>query len=415
MPILVFLSLFVVKKWRNGLKMKLGLLDEQVFKPHPVWFHAVSVGELNALIPLLSYFNGMNIVLSTSTKTAQEMAKKKLKDEIESGSITLIYMPWDHPLIVSSVINKINPSLLVLMETEIWPALIDKADQKNIPVAIVNARLADKSFKAYHSFRFFFKWIFSKISLVLAQSPSDSRKFIALGLDKAKVYMTGNIKFAVFPALTKEKSLELRQQLGYSSDDLIFICASTHEEEEAGLINIFQELYEEHQNLRLILAPRHPERFKVVEDLILSAAKLELIRLSEKSFKPMTKEDVLLIDTIGDLTSLLSIADIAFVGGTIVDHVGGHNVLEPAVYGAAVVIGDNYYKNTETVEMMQGANAISVCESLYDLRLELEELITNLDRRIIMGTNAQALVNQNKKIILDTARKLKELLYEAQV
>ena len=423
-PILSLLAYTIVPKWKPGLKMKWGNFPFN-FKPHSIWFHAVSVGELNALIPLLKYFEGLNLVLSTSTSTAQEMAKVKLKKQIENNEIQLIYMPWDHPVIISQTLRKMKPSLIVILETEIWPSLINIANEMHIPVSVINARLADKSFANYKKFYFIFHWIFSKISMVLAQSPNDSRKFLELGVDKKKLFMTGNIKFAIFPNIKAAETASLRAFLGYSPDDCILIASSTHPEEEAYMINTFQELKESFPNLRLIIAPRHPERFNNVEDFIQSAAHLQTVRFTKvkeylnDNLQPLSKDapkfinnqnDVLMIDTIGDLSKLISIGSIAFVGGTIAEKVGGHNVLEPAVYGLPVVVGPYTFKNTETVEMMKEAGALLQGETVRDIKFAFLRLLENPDERVLMGARAKNLIDENKKIVLDTSEKLKSLL-----
>lgn len=418
-PVLSMLALFFVAKWKKGLKQKLGFLPE-IKNKNPIWFHAVSVGELNALIPLLSHFKGMSIVLSTGTETAQEMAKIKLKEQIEKSEIELIYLPWDHPFLMSKSLEHINPSSVILMETEIWPSLVVEASRRNVPVSIINARISDSSFRSYKIFKPFLSGVFSKLSLVLAQSPSDSRKFIDLGVTKDIVYMTGNIKFAPFRKVFEQDHELMRSKLGYSNNDLIFIAASTHPEEEVVIINIFQELKELFPQLRLIIAPRHKERFYVVEDLILSAAKLETLRYSNIKECLANKNDhyqkisnyneVLLVDTIGDLTNMFAIADIAFVGGTINEKVGGHNVLEPAVYGVPVCIGPYFKKNRDTVALMDNADALMIADNPQDLKFAVKDLVENKDRRILMGANAVNLIKKNKNIISDTANKLKENL-----
>lgn len=426
LPVLSLLSLTVIKKWRDGLKMRLGNFPMH-FNPNAIWFHAVSVGELNAILPLLKLFDGLNIILSTSTQTAQNMAKTKLKNEILNNRIQLIYMPWDHPVIVEKTLNKMQPSMLVLMETEIWPALITEAHNRNIPVAVINARLADKSYDAYKMGKSFFEFIFNKISLVLAQSPNDSRKFLELGVSKDKLYMTGNIKFAGTRAVSETEAQRLKKFLGYTDEHCILLAASTHEQEEPFITSIFQELKSDFPNLRLILGPRHPERFDTVEDYVQAAAHLETVRYSRvKEFIKRndngsynfdeslgtainSANDVLMVDTIGDLTQIMSFASVCFVGGTLNENVGGHNVLEPAVYGVPVLVGAHYFKNTETVQMMKDAGALEVAESLQDLKLVLKNLLDNPDMMVMMGHKSHKLMQKNKQIVAETSKHLKEL------
>ncbi len=453
-PILALLSTTAIPKWRRGLRYKLGYLDPEKFiKPSnfnkltndfakPIWFHAVSVGELNALLPLLRVFAGSPMVLSVTTDTAYTMAESKLKNEITNNLIKLIYMPWDHPHIISSVLERINPRAIILMESEIWPALIFEASQRKIKIIIANAKLSDASYKTYKLFSPFISWVFRNISLILVQTPQDSRKYIDMKVDKNKIYMTGNMKFSALPNVKLDKVAKLRSALGYTEKNIIWVCGSTHSEEEILLTAIFQELKEELPELRLILAPRHPERFEVVESIINSAAQLNLIKLSRikdnirKSRQNTSKlssdeilhhmtitdddgtdknllntNDVLLIDTIGDLMNIYSIADIAFVGGTINNSVGGHNVLEPAACRVPVVIGPNYYKNTQMVEMMEEAGALIVADAKEDLRVAVLDLAMNHDKRVLMGAEAKNLTDRNKRIVVDVAELIKKEIY----
>ncbi len=420
-PVLSLLSLTLVTKWRPGLKQKLGLLPEFPHaSPKRIWFHAVSVGELNALIPVLKCFSGGDIVLSTSTSTAQQMAATKLRDEIEAGLVRLIYMPWDHPMIIARAIKKIRPYALITVETEIWPALVIEAKRAGVKVAVINARLNDASYKAYSRLAWFFKPIFAALDLVLAQSAADSRKFIELGTKTENIYMLGNIKFSALPLHGADEAKAIRKVLGYSPETFILMGASTHEEEEGALINIFQELKPQFPQLRLILAPRHPARFQVVEQLILSAAQLQVVKFSQIKTvlvrennlvaSGMKLNDVLLIDTIGDLSSLTSIADLVFVGGTIPNNIGGHNVLEPAAYGIPVVVGVNYFKNVETVEMMEAEGALEVSQTIEELRLSIKSIIENDDKRVLMGARATNAMKRNQKILEDTVIKLNEFI-----
>lgn len=421
-PILYFLSRTYIKKWQNSFQSRMGI-NLGDFPSKAVWFHAVSVGELNALLPLLSFFDGFNIVLSTTTETAQELAKKKLAHKINDGRLKIIYMPYDAPSIIENTFRKMQPKALILMETEIWPSLIYTAAKKNVPVAIVNARLADKSFKNYKRAYFFFHWLFSKISLILAQTPEDSRKFLSLNVSPDKVFMTGNIKFAVLPSSKKDINSSLKVSMGFSKKNILIIAASTHPGEEAALISMYQELRLKHPELRLAIAPRHPERFSVVEDLILSAAKLEVIKYSNSPFKKrgeetpsLKSEDIMLIDTIGDLMNFFAISDIAFVGGTLIDKIGGHNVLEPAAFALPVIVGPFYYKNTEIVEQMEKIGALEVVESNLELKEFIELLLNSNERRIIMGSQGYKIVSENRKILKTITDKLQDfLIKEAKI
>ncbi len=417
LPVLYALAHSFIPKWRPGLHERLGFLDPEKFpqrqlgvnKQGPIWFHAVSVGELNTLLPLLKFFVGLEQVVSVTTATAYKLAAIKLAKEIEDNQIKLFYMPYDHPLIVAKVFKQVQPSALVLMESEIWPALFHEAHKAKIPLALINAKLSDSSFALYKTFYSVFSHVFGFIDMALVQSPADSRKYLEMGLDKKNIFMMGNMKFSSIAKVSKEEIKKLKQDLGYQDDDIIIVCASTHEEEEALLVSIYQELQQVHNNLRLVIAPRHPERFVVVEDIINSAARLIPKRFSGFACEPIIQDtnDVLLLDTIGDLLRIYAIADIAFVGGTINPKVGGHNVLEPAASSLATVIGPHYHKNTAMVAIVEEAGALEIAESKEEIRLVLSSLIENNDKRILMKANAKTLIEKNKKIVFNVAEKLK--------
>lgn len=419
-PVLYLLAHSFIPKWKSGIKERLGILDKEKFPEEkvsklytgPIWFHAVSVGELNTLLPLLKFFVGLKRVLSLTTETAYKLAQTKLKDEIEDNQIQVFYMPYDHPYIIDKVFSRLNPSALILMESEIWPALFYNAQKAQIPLAIVNAKLSDSSFNLYKTFYPIFAPVFHMIDLALVQSPADSRKYLEMGLDKQKIFMMGNMKFSSIPNVAKEDILELKARLGFGREDMVIVCASTHEEEEALLVSIYQELQGLHENLRLVIAPRHPERFSVVEDIIYSAAKLIPKRFSMLAGDPLIENtnDVLLLDTIGDLLKIYALADIAFVGGTINPKIGGHNVLEPAACGLATVVGPYYHANKAMFDMAEAAGALEIAESKEDIRLSISNLIENNAQRNQMKSQAKALIAKNKEIVFKVAEKLKACL-----
>jgi 3-deoxy-D-manno-octulosonic-acid transferase len=205
--------------------------------------------------------------------------------------------------------------------------------------------------------------------------------------------------------------------MGFNYGDLVIIAASTHAGEETAILSMYQELKLKHPHLRLAIAPRHPDRFPIVEELILSAAKLKVVKYSKTPFKKRSEdnellksEDILLIDTIGDLMNFFAISDVAFVGGTLIDGIGGHNVLEPAAFALPVVVGPFYYKNTDIVEQMEKAGALEVVESKLELKEFMELLLESKERRVIMGSQAYKIVTENRKILKTIADKLNEFI-----
>lgn len=413
LPVLAFLSYFVIGKWKSALKQRLTIFDEDFFYIYQntkcIWFHAVSVGEFNALMPVLDHFKGMSMIVSVTTTAAYELAQLKLQKEIEENKIKVFYMPYDHPLLIKRIFKLIKPQALVLLESEIWPALFAEAKNSGAKLAIINAKISDKSFKAYDALSIFFRQIFNMVDVFLVQTADYSRKLLKLGVNKDKVFVLGNIKFSSLPKFENFNADDFRLKLGFSEDDILLLCASTHEEEEATLVALFQELKEKFKNIRLIIAPRHPERFNTVRDIVNSAAKL-IPHFYTESPLIKNENDVLIINTIGDLLKFYAITDIAFMGGTLNEKIGGHNVLEPAFFAKPIVSGPHYHNNTQLYEMMLEAQGLVVAETKEELRIELEDLITNPDKRTILGLCAKKLTDANSKIVYNLSAKLKEYI-----
>ena len=413
LPVLYILSRFFIKKWQDGLDQRLTVFDKDFFyiykKTKPVWFHAVSVGELNALEPVLDHFAGVSVAISVTTKTAYDLAHLKFKKQLEENKFKIFYMPYDHPFLIKRIFKLLKPQALVLLESEIWPALFAEAKNSKVKMAVINAKLSDKSFKSYDALSIFFRPIFNMAEVYLVQSAEYSRKLLRLGVKKDKVFVLGNIKFSSLPKLDNFNKNEFRESLGFHSDNIVLVCASTHEDEETPLIAAFQEMKENFPDLRLVIAPRHPERFKIVFDLVNSAAKL-LPQFYTEDPQIETVDDVLIINTIGDLLKFYAIADIAFVGGTLNEKIGGHNPLEPAFFGVPVVSGPFYHKNTQIFEMMLDSEAMLVADTKLELKSTIESLVNNKRLRGVMGTCGKKLTEANAQIVYNVANKLKEYI-----
>lgn len=413
LPVLILLSLFFIKKWKSSLKQKLTIFEKDFFyiykNSKPIWFHAVSVGELNALLPVLDLFSGYSCAVSVTTQTAYDLAHLKLKDKIENNQIKIFYMPFDHPFLIKRIFAFLKPQALVLLESEIWPALFAEAKNQKVKLAVINAKLSDASFKNYDSLSLFFRQIFNMVDIYLVQNSDYSRKILKMGVNKDKVFVLGNIKFSSLPKLNDFSTSQFRKSFGYQEEDLLFLIASTHEEEEALLVSVFQELQERNPNIRLLIAPRHPERFSTVFNIVNSAAKLLPCYYTEEP-EIKNSNDVLIINTIGELLKFYAISDIAFMGGTLNENVGGHNALEPAFFAKPILSGPFYHKNKELFQLLIDAEALIVVESKTEIRLELEDLIASAQKRKIMGICGQKLTEANSKIVYNVANKLKEFV-----
>lgn len=342
---------------------KISDVKEPDKKPR-IWIHAVSVGEVIAVQSLIKRMSeNYELILSTITDTGQKVANNRFKDY----PVRVIYMPFDIPFAVRRTLNSFKPSALILTETELWPNLIELASKK-IPVVLVNGRLSEKSFKCYRKIKFFIKPLLNKLSLICVQEHNYKERFLQLGTDERKLYVTGNMKF----------DIEL-EEIKFSWESFlpqpVILAGSTHEPEEEIILNAFFNL---NISATLIIAPRHPERFGEVENLIKrkifdSKREIFFTKLSNipSAFSSKPEASVLLVDQIGILGCLYRMCDIAVIGGSFIPH-GGQNPLEPAYWKKPIICGP-YMHNFSFIEefLKEGACLITEKEGLSNLLSEL--------------------------------------------
>ncbi|MDE3200820.1 MAG: 3-deoxy-D-manno-octulosonic acid transferase [Acidobacteriota bacterium] len=383
------------QKYRTGLAARLGrvpvwLRNQAATRP-VVWLHAVSVGEVLAVGRLVAELDqalsGWQILISTTTRTGQELARQRF------GESRVFYCPLDLPWAVRAYMNALQPRMLVLAETEFWPNLLTACYRRGVMVQVVNARISDRSWPRYRALRGLWRPILGKLNLVLAQSKVDSERLRALGCELDRVQVVGNLKFDVRAMQEAEATQVLR---GAASGLRFVIAGSTLEGEEAALIETWPKLIAAHPNLVLVLAPRHPERFETVASLLRSAG-IKWVRRSEWKTKPpetIEPGTVVLLDTIGELASIYSLATVAFVGGSLVP-AGGHNPLEPAQFAVPIVMGPHYVNFRAIVDDLRAHDAIRIAskEELTSVLLSLladELLAAKLGARAIEVFDAQA-------------------------
>jgi 3-deoxy-D-manno-octulosonic-acid transferase len=306
-----------------------------------VWLHAVSLGEVIAASPLIEalLLQKRRVLITCMTPTGRERAKAQFGDRV-----MVRYVPYDLPWVLHRFFRKIKPTLLLIMETELWPNLLICAKKAHVPVFLLNARLSERSFKGYKRFDFFFKPLLSHFQGIFTQSEEDAIRFKALGALPEKVQMLGNMKFDLrIHDLNKASFLAIRSSLG--EDRLILLLASTHGDEEKQVLSRLRTLQERLPSLLLLIAPRHPERFQEVYQLSQDLHFKTGLRSKPDSLTP--DNEVVILDSLGELPGFYSIADYAFVGGSLVP-VGGHNVLEPIALGIPAFTG-SYVHNFKTI------------------------------------------------------------------
>jgi 3-deoxy-D-manno-octulosonic-acid transferase len=346
----------------------MGFFQKLSFK-RPIWVHAASVGEVFCSIPLIKKikkeFPHLKIVLTTMTSTGNEIAKTSLL-EVDQ----VLFVPIDHPLFIRRAIEKIQPCLLLIAETEFWPNLLRFCGKKGIPIVLFNGRISPKSFRRYLFFKFFFKECLKYISLFLMQTEEDRTRIVEIGGPSQKARAVGNLKFdQTFPSFTQEVITEMAKTLGLHGEEKILIAGSTHSGEEEILVTLYKELKKSDPHLVLILAPRHLERLEEVER-VLKKESLSWLRKTTLSLgagrSDQEQPDVILLDTMGELMGIYSLGTLVFVGGSLVP-IGGHNPLEPLFFKKCVLFGPymfNFFEISSRLVETGGAIQVSGKEEL---------------------------------------------------
>ncbi len=356
-----------------------------------VWLHAVSVGEVMAVEKFIEEWlataTEYELLLTTVTPTGQRIAKK-----FSGERVHVCYFPFDLTPVVKRFLDLFKPVCLLLVETEIWPNLLTEAKRRDIPVGVVNARLSKRSFKRYKSVPWLFKPLWGKLDFVLAQSEEDAVRFRGLGIAEEAVRDMGNLKFdqAEWSADRADDTAGLREAWGYHSGDLVWIAGSTHPGEEAMIMVAFKALRERFPGLKLILAPRHIERS---EGLLKLLGKYGFSVASSMKKKEGPEPAVLVLDQLGVLKNLYGIADLVFMGGSLIPH-GGQNPIEPARFSKAILHGVhvfNFHKIYHQLDHDGGALRISAPDELSSAAAEL---LANEGRRHEMGQKAFQIVNR---------------------
>jgi 3-deoxy-D-manno-octulosonic-acid transferase len=338
-------------------------------------------------IPLLkkikSEFPWLKIVLTSMTSTGNETAKTRLPE-----ADRVLFVPIDHPFIVQRTIKKIHPGLLLIAETELWPNLLRSCGRKGIPIILFNGRISQKSFQRYLVLKFFFKECLKYASLFLMQTEEDRRRIIEIGGESQKTRTLGNLKFdQTFPSFTQGTMTEMANTLGFHGKEKILIAGSTHSGEEEILVSFYKELKEMDPHLVLILAPRHLDRLDEVER-ILKKESLSWLRKTSLSLGPgrsdRDRPEVILLDTIGELTSIYNLATLVFVGGSLVP-VGGHNPLEPLFFKKCVLFGPYMFNFLDiSSRLIEAGGAVQV-SGKEDLFPQLKRLLDDDGARKEVG------------------------------
>ncbi len=375
-------------KYRTGWSERLGAVPKRLLKQSAgptIWIHAVSVGEVLAISRLAQELErevpDCRIVVSTTTDTGQKLARELF------GFDNVFYLPLDLPFAVRPYWNELRPQMLVLAESEFWPNLLRCAKLSGASVAIVNARVSDRSLPGYRRFRNLLRRVMQDVDLFLAQSEEDARRLVDVGAPAERVQVGGNLKFEVKAPVRSAITAPFAAAIQREEIGPVVVAGSTLEDEELMLLNAFRQVQAQYPSALLVLAPRHPQRFDVVESLLTSSG-LRFERRSRWNEETPLAGSVFLLDTIGELASLYEFADLAFIGGSLVPR-GGHNVLEPAQFGKAILVGPHTENFRDTIEIFRRADALRVVspESLATSVMGLLQ-DQNEDERVALGRRA---------------------------
>lgn len=399
LPLLIFFYLIKGKYHKGWLeRICLGRWHKILsYKDPLIWIHAVSVGEANLALllyrKLKSCFPTFRFLLTTITPTGQLIAERG-KDKNDFCA----YLPLDISFIWRMLFRKLKLVAIFILETEIWPNMILLASFYKIPIFLINARMSRSSFKRYRIIKHFIKGILNKFSAIIISSKSSHSYFLALGVEKKRCYIIGSLKYALDLNLKEQddKRLDALKKLIAEHNLFTIVAGSTHEGEEEIISDVYHNLQEIYHNLYLILVPRHPERSQKI------AEKIKQNNLDYQFFSQgfYNRDKILIVDEIGLLNALYSIADIAIVAGSFLPY-GGHNILEPAYFAKPVISGPYFDNFIEIVSEFLEEGAIIIVRNQKELSLKLEELIKDVNLRHNIGMRAKAIVERNKNIIDD--------------
>jgi 3-deoxy-D-manno-octulosonic-acid transferase len=367
LPFWLVLGLFK-PKLVAGFNQKLGLYQaESLNGKKNIVFYGVSVGEVIAMENLIKKARQtvpeINITLLTGTKTGQEIAQKKLSDVCNFIS----YFPLDFPFCINNFVKKINPSAVFVMETELWPNFANIMNKKKIPLYIINGRISDRTYKSYKKLSFFFKPVLRKYTSIFTQSKQDNEKLISIGAEPKTTEIMGNLKFDIKKPDTEGLGF------AYNPEYKTVIAGSTHRGEDEIVLNVFSELKKEIPNLKLFIAPRHPERNNDVFELVKKTG-FAAGKRSENSF--FDQAEIILVDTMGELGKLYSVCDVAFIGGSF-NQTGGHNPLEAAIFNKPVVSGPSVDNFKDIYAILTSSAAGNIVKTQDELKDQLKKLLTN--------------------------------------
>lgn len=394
------LKMIVTGKYRKSIGSKFGMISPEIvadMKGTPrIWVHAVSVGEVTAAAPIITALRDMLpdacIVLSTSTETGQDMARRMV-----SGVTSYIYYPLDIPWVVRNVINVVKPDIFIPVETELWPNFLRICRGKDIGIVMANGRISPRSYERYSRTRFFWRNVLMLIDAAGMISPVDADRIRVIGLEPSKITVMGNAKYDGLAARTDEMlHRDIAERLAMPEGSRVFVAGSTHEGEEKVVLDVYGKLLETYPDCLLIIVPRHIERRDDVLSLVKSAGFSNCITMKEiNGGKQRTTERVVIIDVIGELFKIYSLATVVFCGGSLVPR-GGQNILEAAAWGKVILYGPSMEDFSDEQRILETAGAGITVRNETELLHAITRLLEKPDELASKGEAGKAVVMANR-------------------
>jgi len=403
-------------KYRSSMAERLGRVParlaaaEAACSPSKpvIWVHAVSVGEVLAVSGLIEdirrQFPHHRVLVTTTTDTGQELARARF------GEDNVCYFPMDFGFAIRPYLRILRPELVVLAETEFWPNFLQLAHSSGARIAVVNARISDRSWPSYRRFGWALRKMLAHVDLFLAQTEQDSARLKSIGAAAGRVQVAGNLKFDVGSSAPPPIVESLRRSLAAEGAGPVLVCGSTVEGEEPPLVKAFENVRVEHPRAVMVLAPRRPERFDEVA-ILLQQLDIRSHRRSRWQGEPLAG-GVFLLDSIGELAALYGLADVAFVGGSLVAR-GGHNIIEPAQHGVAIVVGTHTENFRDMVTLFKSRDAVQIV-TLSELPLTLMHLLANNGERRALGRRATDTMRSQMGATARTLEALNTLLAQSR-
>lgn len=402
---ILFYPLVAISRLHTGKdsgtrKIKLGIFKKPDLKDSVIMFHAVSVGEVLSLEKLLKKakesFPESSIVLTTGTKTGQELAYKKYSEMLDF----ITYFPFDFPFAVKNFLNRINPNIVIIAETELWPNFAMHCKKRSIPLLIINGRISDSSYGSYRLLKPFFAPVLNLYTNIYTQSDLDNERFISLGNNPENTQVMANLKFDIEKV---ESDIDLK-----SGKNKTLIAGSTHSGENEIILDVYNNLKQTHSDLKLIIAPRHMERIPEIEQILKKYDFKTGYRSKSDTFE---NNDIIILDTFGELKKSYAICDIAFIGGSF-NKTGGHNPLEAAIYNVPTITGPNIKNFRDIYGILIRANASKLVKTKQELNNLLEDLLSDTNKLNEMTNACKSVFDKQRGAIDFVINKIKQFLSE---